>query len=774
MNVVTMSGEIKFQGDVGPRGPKGEKGDKPVVGVDYFTEADRTHMVGEVTEDANSVFNQNVATKTNEFNNNVTSKTVDFNDNTVSKTNTYNQNAEDKTEAYDNNAINHLTLYNANASTKVSEFNTNSQNKVGEYDTNASTKLNAYNSNATQKETAFDNNAEEQTTTFNKNATTKTNTFNTNASTKTTAFNSNATNKTEAFDTHVFEKTTEFNANAIAQTNTFNTNVSTKTEEFNENAVNKTEEFNANYKPLDKRIDWLESIQDTSKSNGENVYFDNAKNYPLMSLKGEGKSEQITTTGKNLLPNTATTLTTNGITFKINDDKSITISGTSTAKASINLYTTERTLEAGSYTISTGLSQKIGVSLGIQIDDTYYSTDTSKLIELSANATFKKWYIDVESGKTVNTTIYPMLEVGTETTPYEPYTGLQPAPNPDYPQEIKTISEASYKGCGKQFFIMPASATKNGITYTLNSDGTFNISGTSTAVTEFTFYSNNLISNDIYTLSSNVTNTNLKCKVEAFENKNTWISALAVLSASNITKEIVIPENAKIIRYAITVESGVTLNISNGYIQLEKGNTQTEYEPYQESTVSIDLQGNELASVGTVSDKLLIDRKGNVAIEKNVGKVVLNGEANVLRGNNKDSLTSFFYASDSIKLSSKVISDYFAFESSYGKILSAEKVGITAHQTVNRIYFCVENEVASTVDEIKLWLAEHNTTVYYELATPELIPLGTIANPEIFKGVNNITVETNIGNMNVEVEYVEDLQLRIEKIEQAIVSLANV
>ena len=36
------------------------------------------------------------------------------------------------------------------------------------------------------------------------------------------------------------------------------------------------------------------------------------------------------------------------------------------------------------------------------------------------------------------------------------------------------------------------------------------------------------------------------------------------------------------------------------------------------------------------------------------------------------------------------------------------------------------------------------------LPIPEEIELGTISNPEIFKGINNIVVETNVGNMQIE------------------------
>lgn len=119
-------GEQGVQGEIGPRGPqgeqglqgpkgeKGDKGDKPIAGVDYFTDADKQELVNEVTEDANSSFNQNVTAKTNEFNQNVTTKT-----------NAFNKNAETKT-----------TQFNENTSIKTQEFNQNVQNKIDEFNQN--------------------------------------------------------------------------------------------------------------------------------------------------------------------------------------------------------------------------------------------------------------------------------------------------------------------------------------------------------------------------------------------------------------------------------------------------------------------------------------------------------------------------------------------------------------------------------------------------------------------------------------------------------------
>lgn len=44
------------------------------------------------------------------------------------------------------------------------------------------------------------------------------------------------------------------------------------------------------------------------------------------------------------------------------------------------------------------------------------------------------------------------IEKGSEPTTYEPYTGGQPSPSPDYPQEIKSVVNPTIKICGKNLF----------------------------------------------------------------------------------------------------------------------------------------------------------------------------------------------------------------------------------------------------------------------------------------------------------------------------------
>lgn len=131
--------------------------------------------------------------------------------------------------------------------------------------------------------------------------------------------------------------------------------------------------------------------------------------------------------GKNLLPVSATTITSNGVTFTVNSDGSIKISGTTTARTLFNINITRPIkLQYGSYTLTkTGDASYVEVYLR--------KTSSSEMITtMGGTGTVKKFtntytedvfaYIALASGVTIDTTITLQLEAGNVSTDYEPYT----------------------------------------------------------------------------------------------------------------------------------------------------------------------------------------------------------------------------------------------------------------------------------------------------------------------------------------------------------------
>lgn len=138
--------------------------------------------------------------------------------------------------------------------------------------------------------------------------------------------------------------------------------------------------------------------------------------------------------GKNLLARMGPELpyTTAGITFSDNGDSGIRISGTATAAAYYNFFITSEQqapfIPAGTYTAK--LTGKVsGTGLTVQtFDHGVGGTYTSWISDGSSAPTtgtlesskYLRCYLFVSSGTTVDTVVYPQLELGSTATEYEP------------------------------------------------------------------------------------------------------------------------------------------------------------------------------------------------------------------------------------------------------------------------------------------------------------------------------------------------------------------
>ena len=329
----------------------------------------------------------------------------------------------------------------------------------------------------------------------------------------------------------------------------------------------------------------------TSMASGTELKVNNYKQ--LIKFTKEGKTEQKSYTGKNILDYiTKLNSSGNGLTNVINDDGSITTSG----KPSVNYsQVTQKKeiideLEDGqTYTISQAVANRV-LYLGVAIkskDGTYTYLSCNLPERKSVTFTVDKnvyvsYIITIQTTTTatfgdssLTITNKYMLCKGTDTadTSFEPYVGGQPSPNPDYPQEIENVRGVENIWFGGE------STTNNGITFTKNADGSYDITGTATAEANCFNYiniANTKLKNGInYNLSINkLTNGKVIILTEAYANE-TWDShVINALNTSNsfLTNKIInIKDNITRVRYGIRVEKGQTVNIKGLKIQLEEG-----------------------------------------------------------------------------------------------------------------------------------------------------------------------------------------------------------
>lgn len=132
---------------------------------------------------------------------------------------------------------------------------------------------------------------------------------------------------------------------------------------------------------------------------------------------------------KNLLKNTAKSKTENGVTFTVNDDGSVHVSGTATANTFLRV-TENLHLPAGKYTLSGGYvnSSTFVAYQGTHSDGTTFNNavraNGSREFELVDGDVIGFIQIRIGSGTTVDYTFKPQIEKGTVATEFTPYKSL--------------------------------------------------------------------------------------------------------------------------------------------------------------------------------------------------------------------------------------------------------------------------------------------------------------------------------------------------------------
>ena len=148
--------------------------------------------------------------------------------------------------------------------------------------------------------------------------------------------------------------------------------------------------------------------------------------------------DEVLVAGNNLCPKgILKTITREGVTFTHNPDGSVSVQGTASKNADYYYF--------GQYNMPNSNSVKLGTGKytlsGCPSNIILYLIDIEKIIASQLNSTpvvFTKPLMEitcvlirVPEGKTVNKTVYPMLNIGATALPYEPYNGsITPLPIP--------------------------------------------------------------------------------------------------------------------------------------------------------------------------------------------------------------------------------------------------------------------------------------------------------------------------------------------------------
>lgn len=573
-------------------------------------------------------------------------------------------------------------------------------------------------------------------------------------------FDTNVEEKTNTFNSNVETKTTEFNNNSNAKTEEFNNNSTEKINAFNSNAEEKIVEYDAHAESVLTETEDLFNALNTEKASGTELYIEDAKPCRIMNTEIGGMYKQNQTKGLNFFDITGyTDRTVNGINIKVKDDGTLTLNGVCTVeKTFINIFIPEHIIPAGTYTRYMSYAEKIKsfLTLALSYNNTTIPNTSVQPSNQYITSTYNdditynqiKLYIPNTDVTFNNIIVDPMIVKGEYTAnnapKYEPYTGGNPSPNPDYQQKIEQVESVKLINKNKNLC--------DGINqnYYLNND--LNICG---KVTGNSGLAIDVQDKSYVTVSTKITQNRYRiaCTNKLLQEEKATTVAYRGVQEDNTSATITINTTG----YNYLIINATDL----GSILAEDGSVATEYEPYKKQTVAINLKGNKLCAISdTIKDKLLIDRSGNVALQKNVGKNIFDGTTKWKKSSYTENTIFYLANTQKAKSSDVGICNFFPVKRVWG----TDILGLELYDLNNIRVGLTRNSEIQTEDAFNGWLTTHNLEVYYALATPEIIDLGQLSElPKTFDGINNIWAETNLGNTEIEIEYVQDVKKLLEQ-----------
>lgn len=425
----------------------------------------------------------------------------------------------------------------------------------------------------------------------------------------------------------------------------------------------------------------------------------NSLDAPLDRLELGGKTEQVQTTGKNLFdPNN-------------NYEDLVRIRNDGEIVAGSNARTSDYIpVEQGNYAF------QFDVINNNQMFVAGYNTDKQfvKIVGIISRGKciIKIDNIEIETIRLSYTreSTRIQLERSETQTPYEPYTGGKPSPSPEYPQEIKNSGkwneekqkyEVDVKVVGKNLF---------DVNYFAESENYQNKEGDATYWKYATF---KVKPNTTYTVSKRKS-LNVNGAI------NNGIYYGGALAFNNDVNSVKITTKDDGVFYVIFFYRSEDVNILKEMdIQIELGETLTEYEPYKEQTLTLtsdrpitkwDKLVEQGGEIGWLYKSKIIDgfdgQSSNITLGGKQGKVQHFSVVftDVPNGNGNGDI---------------YVDRYRAIAMSYTKA----EFGICCNWNSGVKFFSAPNENVTTVQEFKTWLAENPLVLVYETTSTEFVPL---------------------------------------------------
>lgn len=485
---------------------------------------------------------------------------------------------------------------------------------------------------------------------------------------------------------------------------------------------------------------------------GRDISLPMSSEFVLTDFGAYGNTEQDTTSGKNLLQNTAITQTVNGVTFTINDDKSIKTSGSKTGTSNVICNIGAFTAKAGIDYICSYLAPN-----DTEVADNYMQLHTAdfsiiRFVTKISTISFEedtvlnvRMIVDSTTGKTY----YPMIRLATITdATYEPFTNGA-SPNPDYPQEIESVEVSEIKTCGKNLF---------------NKDN---------PILNATISNGVVLENEQYRIyaipvkigeSYKLTKPSMSYCFGGFYNE---IPSVGVTLTDRVNLATSTDATITATDSYFCLIFGKDEDLSN--VMFNLGTVALPYEPYTESVATL---SNPITLNGLNGVRDYIDVKRGVKVQK-FGVEVFDGsddEGWSAGGTATNGLSRFIVTVPNIKRPLDayyvpyVLCTHYIATNPNDNYFAKQGISVGASSDVILIYD--ENFSTSDVSLWKAHLQANPMTVVYELAEPIETPLSeadveALKNIKTFKGITYLTTDSAV-QPDLDVEYVIDTKMYID------------
>lgn len=587
---------------------------------------------------------------------------------------------------------------------------------------------------------------------------------------------------------------------------TIDANAKSVNEQLNKQ-ISKVKQLQTENNELSNNMPW-------NTTSGKSLHITDSAKYSKNKLEISGDMKQENRSGKNKfkIPESATGY---DVTLTKNEDGTFNLSGTATGNASFLAFVDldkSGIKNGASYIFHFTKNLQAGVEFRAEMyngtnwlraiaPNINSTTSTSTGTANTTNATKVRFGIFVTSGTTVNIqNLGVQLEEGTEegttATEFEKYGATPSIKFPSMPVACTGVQKI--KQFGENWF------NKNNIS---KINAVVDISSIVANSSGKTFYIK--IEPGTYTVSRKVIGARFVVGTTANIPKigETIIDRIVNNSGSSITLTTSKNANYLVVYYLYNSSENEQEILDS--IQIVRGSKAKKYKSYIEEINTLDLKNTELCAIkdtngNVVAQDRALYRNGKWQWEKKIKKFALKGTENFGKSSNTANISYYLNSTEINNIDINTIPNAqtnrdFVIEATCNyfrpvslNTLFSNTEGFTidiadAERIELRLGFKLDTEI-TTVALLKEWLAQkysegNPVTIYFILATPvyedctaeqSAILDKLYNNFTLQKGTNNIIVETDNGvGVNMQLEYMQDLQTKLNLLEAMCVSNAS-